>query len=208
MDIKFCKRCGAPVKSGEEYCEKCKAEMEGRPYVEPAVESGVNCTDNYNYNNVQNSHEGNGIKNKLHNQNGNTGIFSPDMSKESSTEKQDTNTINLKKGIQTQDTKEGIFSSDMNTDKRVESRSDYCYATFILGALSLFWNPFFLAGILSAVFFYLSRKEYGIKWLNSTEILLSRFGLGFCVVSFFLGLLVLVAVFFYMLAMLAMILVG
>lgn len=180
MNIKFCKRCGVSVYDGGDYCEKCKAEMEGRPYIEPAITSGVSFEENMdknvesdikenNINYAKNNKENKiSLEKKLRIKKVQGGIFGNRINNTS-------NTSNLS----------GISSSNSSSDLT----SDYCYAVLILGIVSLFYNCCFIPSIACIVFFVLSRKDNGISKLGHTEILLSRIGLGICIFGLIASLL-------------------
>lgn len=182
MNIKFCKRCGASVYDGGDYCEKCKAEMEGRPYIEPTINSGVRLEENMNDNVESNIKEDDTyinyakddvenkipLEKKLHTKKVQGGIFG--------------NTTN---NINNTSNSSGMFSSNSSSDLA----SDYCYAVLILGVVSLFYNCCFIPSIACIVFFVLSRKDNGISKLGHTEILLSRIGLGICIFGIIVSLL-------------------
>lgn len=186
MNIKFCQRCGSSVLDGGEYCDKCKAEIEGRPYIEPAINSGIKYEENMNENEVESnikedntyiSEAKDNVENKIplekkfHAERVQGGIFGNSTN----------NTSNLS----------GMFSSNSSSD----IKSDYCYAVLILSIVSLFYNCCFMPSILCIVFFVLSRKDSGISKLGHTEILLSRIGLGICIFGIIASLLY--AVVFY-----------
>lgn len=174
MNIKFCQRCGASVLNGGEYCEKCKAEIEGRPYIEPIINSGMKYEENINEDKIKDSTQNKiSLEKKLHIEKPQGGIFGNNIN---------TNNSNGSSNL---------FSSNSSSN----IKSDYCYAVLILGIVSLFYNCCFIPSIACIIFFVLSRQENGISELGHTEILLSRIGLGLCIFGIIISLLY--AVIFY-----------
>lgn len=85
----------------------------------------------------------------------------------------------------------------------MKSKSDYCYATLILGLSSLFLY-IFLPAILGIVYFIYSRKEAGIKLLNNREIIISRIGLLLCVLSIIINIMLVIIFIYFVLGMVMM----
>lgn len=170
MNTKFCHRCGASILDGGEFCEKCKAEIEGRPYIEPVINSGIKYGSNLEED----------------------GTYINDVSKNKISLKKNINIKKSQGGIFGNNTKinnsndsSNLFSSNSYSN----IKSDYCYAVLILGILSLFYNCCFIPSIVCIVFFVLSRRDNGISELGHTEILLSRIGLGICIFGIIVSLL-------------------